>query len=202
MSTSKIEPAARPYHHPDLRTALLDLGMQVIEGRSIDEVGVRELARILEVSPNAVYRHFPDKAALLRALADRGFVQLGAAQRAALEAAGGGEAGFIATGRAYVRFAREKPGLFRLMFANSPRSDSALWHLRADDAMAMLRENAIALVAPIHGKQAAVLFALRSWALVHGLAMLVLDNQVALDDATIDAVIGINDVSFLGGKQA
>jgi AcrR family transcriptional regulator len=199
VSTPKIQLNERPYHHPDLRTALLDLGMQLIEGRSINEVGVRELARILGVSPNSVYRHFPDKAALLKALADRGLAQLGATHRAALQKAGGGEAGFIATGRAYVRFAQEKPGLFRLMFANLPRSDSGPWHRKDNDAMELLRENAIALVAPIHGEPAALLFALRSWALVHGLAMLILDKQVTLDGATIDAVIGINDFSFLGG---
>jgi AcrR family transcriptional regulator len=200
VSTSKMRPEARPYHHPDLRTALLDLGMQLIEARSIDQVGVRELARLLGVSPNSVYRHFPDKAALLKALADRGLAKLGAAHREALEAVGGGELGFIATGRAYVRFAQEKPGLFRLMFANSPRSDPGRWHLEDDDAMELLRENAMALVAPIHGEQAALLFALRSWALVHGLAMLILDKQVVLDDAAIDAVIGSHDFSFLGGK--
>jgi hypothetical protein len=63
-------------------------------------------------------------------MADRGLAQLAAAHRAAPDATGG-EAGFIAVGRAHVRLAQEKPGLFRLMFANSPRDGSEAWRFLA-----------------------------------------------------------------------
>ncbi|MFT3978343.1 MAG: TetR-like C-terminal domain-containing protein, partial [Sphingomonas bacterium] len=98
---------------------------------------------------------------------------------------GGGAAGFSATGAAYVRFARDNPGLFRLVFAHpAPPGE----HDHGDEAMTMLKSAAAALAPP--GTDARV-FALRSWALAHGLAMLMLDGQVEVEDATIDAVIDV-----------
>jgi AcrR family transcriptional regulator len=178
--------AARRYHHGDLRAALVEAGLKLIEERTVDDLSLREVARAVGVSATAVYRHFPDKAALLRALADAGLERLGAAQRAASEAAGGGKAGFQATGRAYVRFALANPGLFRLTFANVAPGDAMPWREKNDDASRLLRENTEKVAG--EAKEARLL-ALRSWALVHGLAVLMLDGQVPADDAIIDAVL-------------
>ena len=81
MSTSKI--AERAYHHGDLRTALIDAGLAALEAADADAVSLRELARKVGVSATAVYRHFPDKKALLAALAAEGIARLGSAQRIA-----------------------------------------------------------------------------------------------------------------------
>ena len=89
---------ARTYHHGDLRAALIEAGLKLLEDRQGDDIGLREAARAVGVSATAVYRHFPDKAALLRALSAEGFARLAEAQRGAQEAAGGGQAGFVATG--------------------------------------------------------------------------------------------------------
>ena len=160
--------------------------MELLAVRNADDLSLREVARSVGVSANAVYRHFPDKAALMRALAAEGLRALAAAQHAAAEAVGGGAAGFDATGRAYVRFAVANPALFRLIFS-SPAHLNLLQEPAADvpDAMAFLRANAAAVAGPT-GNATAV--ALRAWSLAHGLAMLVLDSQVAHDDAIIDAV--------------
>jgi AcrR family transcriptional regulator len=187
----------RRYHHGDLRAALIEAGLKLIEERAADDLGLREVARAVGVSATAVYRHFADRGALMAALGEAGFAQLGAAQLAAANAAGGGLAAFNATGRAYVRFALERPGLFRLIFASRRNPDPGRWSEKSTDAMNLLRENAVRLVAPTHGEEKARLFALRAWALVHGLAMLVLDGQVAANQATIDAVIDAHDVSFV-----
>jgi AcrR family transcriptional regulator len=177
----------RRYHHGDLRAALVEAGLGLIEERAVDDLSLREVARAVGVSATAVYRHFPDKAALLRALADAGLQRLGAAQRAASEAAGGGQAGFQATGPAYVRFALANPGLFRLTFANVAPGDALPWGQKEeDDATRLLRENTERVAG---GAKEARLLALRSWALVHGLAVLMLDGQVPADDAIIDAVL-------------
>lgn len=183
--------APKPYHHGDLRAALIEAGLRLVEEHAVDEVGLREAARAVGVSATAVYRHFPDKAAFLAALAGEGLARLAAAQRAAYTAAGGGEAGFAATGRAYVRFALANPGLFRLVFANAPRSGAADWASQDDDAMRMLLRNAERQAAPEHGAEGARLAALRAWALVHGLAMLMLDGQIPSDPAIADAVLDI-----------
>src|SRR6476469_1040818 len=95
----------KTYHHGDLRRALIDAGLELLESRDAEALSLREVARSVGVSATAVYRHFPDKNALLDALAAEGLGRLAAAQHKAADASGGGEAGFAATGAAYVRFA-------------------------------------------------------------------------------------------------
>lgn len=176
----------KSYHHGDLRRALIDAGLASL--RESGELSLRALAREVGVSATAVYRHFPDKDALLAALAEEAYAMLAADQRAASEAAGGGLAGFGATGAAYVRFAIRQPALFRMVFAHAKPN-----HLdHDDDAMTMLRANAEAYAPPGCDPQVA---ALQAWALVHGLAVLILDGHVPADEALIDAVI---DARMLG----
>lgn len=185
MSTSKS------YHHGDLRAAAIGAGLKLLEERAADDLGLREVARAVGVSATALYRHFPDKAAFLRALAEEGFVQLAVAQRRAAEAAGGGQAGFAATGRAYVRFALDHPALFRLLFSAAiPAGDP--FSRRPEEmpeAFRMLLDNAARLAPPESGPDAAPLIALEAWALVHGLAILILDGQIPRNDALIDALL-------------
>lgn len=186
MSTSKS------YHHGDLRAAAIEAGLGLLERRSADDLGLREVARAVGVSATALYRHFPDKAALLRALAAAGLDRLAAAQRAAAEAAGGGAAGFGATGRAYVRFALDNPALFRLIFSAMPSAGADPFSrpaAEAPEAFRMLRDNAARVAPPGAGPEVAQLIALEAWALVHGLAVLILDGQIPRDDALIDTLL-------------
>ena len=131
LTVSTSQSSARPYHHGDLRTALLGEGLRLVEEGGADALSLREVARAAGVSATAVYRHFPDKRALMTALAQEGVRRLGEAQREAAAAAGSGAAAFTATGRAYVRFALANPGLFRLTFTypgidvGDPTSDAA-----------------------------------------------------------------------------
>lgn len=184
----------RKYHHGDLRAALVQEGLRLLEERRGDDVGLREVARAAGVSATAVYRHFPDKAALLRALSGEGLARLAEAQRTAFGEAGGGKAGFLATGRAYVRFALANPALFRLVFSSPPERDLLAGADHAvPEAFRMLRENAVLLVAPGTPADTVNAVALEAWAKVHGLAMLMLDGQIPHDAALIDAVIGEAD---------
>ncbi len=110
----------RPYHHGNLRAALLDSAEQTLnEG---GELSLRELARQVGVSHAAPRRHFAGKQALLDALAEDGFERLGDDLRSALDAAGPSfDARLLAFGRAYVRFATEHAALLELMFAGKHR---------------------------------------------------------------------------------
>src|SRR3546814_545678 len=185
------------YHHGDLRSALVTEGLRILEVRAPEELGLREVARAAGVSATAVYRHLPDKEALLRALASVGCQYLGYAKAAATEQAGGGLAGFNASGVAYVRFALANPGLFRLMFSHAPQSDSevsAEENEAAIRAMRMLQENAAALLNEEVGEPGARRFALRAWSLVHGLALLILDGQVDLGDQSLDEMIDVGSL--------
>ena len=179
------------YHHGDLRAALIERGLQMLAERSVDALSLRELAREVGVSATAVYRHFPDKGALMAALAWAGLERLAAAQRRAAEAAGGGEAGFDATGRAYVRFALENPALFRLIFASPGPPDLLQAPAgRSGEAMAFLKANVAGLLPAGATPPAVEAVAVQAWALVHGLAMLMLDGKLPRDEALVERVIG------------
>lgn len=185
MSTSE----KRGYHHGDLRRALIEAGLELLERRDGDELSLREVARQVGVSATAVYRHFPHKEALLDALAAEGLGRLARAQLAAAEAAGGGEAGFVATGVAYVRFALANPALFRLTFGATASRNILDTPDKVPDALAFLRANAEA-AADRYGIAPKVV-AVHAWAIAHGLASLMLEGQVAVDDALIEQVIGL-----------
>jgi len=181
--------AARGYHHGDLRAALVSAGLELLKDRSVDDLSLREVARKVGVSATAVYRHFPDKQALLYALCEQGAAQLARVQQDAMEGAGGGQAGFDETGRAYVRFALANPALFRLMMTTRPPGGM----LDADEtavnaAMRLLRQNIASLLPPGATEDEQRMAVIKSWALVHGLAMLMLDGQVPADERIIDAM--------------
>src|SRR5258708_23916338 len=63
-------PAAKPYHHGDLRRVLIDAALQLVGEGGADAVSVREAARRAGVSPGAPFRHFPSRVALMNAVAE------------------------------------------------------------------------------------------------------------------------------------
>jgi AcrR family transcriptional regulator len=108
----------RRYHHGNLRQALLDQATVALREGGVDDLSLRELARAVGVSHAAPRRHFPDRQALLDALAIEGFERLGADMR---EAVANGDQEFEPTlqrcARAYVRFATTDAALLEVMFA-------------------------------------------------------------------------------------
>jgi AcrR family transcriptional regulator len=178
------------YHHGDLRSALVTVGLDLLKARAVDDLSLREVARTVGVSATAVYRHFPDKQALLFAMCEQGAARLTAAQSAARKKAKGGQKGFEAAGRAYVYFALENPGLYRLMMSTKASLD----HYDANgnamgDAMQLLKDCVTETIpgsaSPLDHK----VMALHAWALVHGISMLMLDGLVAPDGEVIDALV-------------
>jgi AcrR family transcriptional regulator len=108
----------RPYHHGSLRKALLVEAERTLREQGVQDLSLRELARAVGVSHGAPRRHFPDRQALLDALAEAGFERLGAELRAAVEGAGQDfQTRAQATAAAYVRFATQDAALLELMFA-------------------------------------------------------------------------------------
>ncbi|MDO9709815.1 TetR-like C-terminal domain-containing protein [Paracraurococcus lichenis] len=160
MSTSD-----RPYHHGDLRAALLDAADALLDAGGDGAVSLREAARMAGASPTAAYRHFADKEALLAALAARHFAEFGAALATS---------SLDEMGRAYVRFALARPGRFRLMFG--PLLARAGRH-------PALAEAADAAFARLGGQVDSREAALRAWSMAHGLAHLLLDGAIASEDA-------------------
>lgn len=116
----------QPYHHGDLRNALIKIAIKLVEEGGAEEFSLREAARLAGVSANAAYRHFADKSDLVTAVAEEGFSRLG--QRILKALAAVPERRFQvdmaverlkAAGRAYVAFAVDHPELLRVMFGTS-----------------------------------------------------------------------------------
>jgi AcrR family transcriptional regulator len=133
--------ADRPYHHGNLRVALLAQAEQTLRDRGLDGLSLRELARQIGVSHGAPRRHFADRQALLDALAESGFTRLGAELRGAAESAGEGyEARLRATATAYLRFAIRDAALLELMFASKQHEQAGALHEAADRAFSVILE--------------------------------------------------------------
>lgn len=118
---------ASRYHHGDLRAALVERATDVVATGGVDALSLRELARDLGVSHAAPSRHFPDKQALLDAVAVNGFHRLGAALDAS--SSGAGSATPFADqlrqhAEAYVRFALRNAPLLTVMFAAKHRQEA------------------------------------------------------------------------------
>ncbi len=170
----------RPYHHGDLKAALLDEAERILEREGIQALTLRAAARAAGVSHAAPGNHFGDLTGLLSELAAVGYNRFSAALSAAGETAGGSRrARAEAMGRAYVSFARSHPGLFALMF-RTERLDHSRPALR--DALAAARgtlqgpngPQASAAASPVQRAARGV----ARWSLVHGFAMLLLDGRL------------------------
>ncbi len=182
------------YHHGDLRAAAIAAGMQKIDEQDHPDLGLRALARDLGVSATALYRHFPNKDALLDALALEGLNRLGAHQAQAAQSVGGGREGFGEMGLTYVRWAVEHPALMRLIYDRVGKVDLAATNpTKMGEAFFQLRAGIAATMPKDISPEQQATAALHAWSLVHGLAMLILDGQVEYDADLVRKVVLMTD---------
>ena len=108
------------YHHGDLRTALIDAGLHLTRAGGPDALTIREATRRVGVSPNAAYRHFADREALLRAVATAIQHRMAARMRSSARRRGSTELPACdrlrAVGVGYIKFALDEPGWFTVAF--------------------------------------------------------------------------------------
>ncbi len=160
----------------------MDAALDLLRQDGAEAISLRAVARRAGVSAMAPYRHYPDKEALLAAVAALGFERFRDALRSADAAAPAGQA-LVAQAQAYVGFALQNPALFRLMFG--PKRLGAhpeLW--AAGEAAYGVLADRVAAETPVAADREAR--ALGCWSLVHGLAMLLLDGRIG-DKAAISA---------------
>jgi AcrR family transcriptional regulator len=197
-----MPPRRSTYRHGDLRQALLTAATELARGGGPDAVVLREATRRVGVAPNAAYRHFADRAALLHAVCAVAQSSLADAIEAELAAlsAGGDLAGVArsrlrAVGTAYLRFARAEPGLFQTAFSTHNDLQNATSPAAAGAAGLTPFQ---LLGAALDGLvEAGVLAADRrpgaefvAWSAVHGLAILLIDGPLRSFDAARTSGIG------------
>jgi AcrR family transcriptional regulator len=171
--------ARSTYHHGNLKPALISAARDMLDADGPGAVSLREAARRVGVSATATYRHFADKDHLLAIVAAEGYHEFAARLRGIEE----GPDGFPGMGMAYVEFALEHRGLFRLMFGPLRRDLKRYPELNeaADEAFAALVHAATRF---FHGGAAdAETAAYAAWSFSHGLARLVLDEVIPQERA-------------------
>jgi AcrR family transcriptional regulator len=190
---------ARAYHHGQLHDALLEAGVDLARQGGPDALVIRELSRRVGVSHNAAYRHFPDRDALLAAVAARCMGLFATLierrvgdvppeeDRIALATAR-----LHACGQAYLEFALTEPGLFHTAFSPPTPYTEQVWHTGVGESGltpyellgARLDELVEVGALPAERRPGAELSA---WSAVHGYATLLLDGplrDMSLEDRT------------------
>ncbi len=175
------------YHHGNLRDALLAQAFDLVEKAGAEGFSLREAARLVGVSANAAYRHFPDKSGLLTAVAAAGFVRLAARmekEKRKVSTDGSSKASlavarFKALGIAYVEFALQHAEVFRVMFGVSGLCcfEDQLGQVPEPTPFSLLGKAldelvAVGVLAPIQREGAE----LKAWPVVHGFASLALEG--------------------------
>lgn len=175
----------RPYHHGNLRRALLDEALSTIRREGVEGVTLREIGARVGVSRTALYRHFADKGALIAAVAVEGFRMLREQLVAAWESNNGGMSGFESMGIAYVQFAVANPTHFRVMFSRYVDREPIDPQLATEGAGAfMALVNAVAELQRTRQLRPddTELMARHIWAVVHGVANLAIDGRLPAPD--------------------
>jgi AcrR family transcriptional regulator len=176
---SRKSPKKKSYHHGDLRRALLDAGLALIEEQGAQAFTLREAARRAGVSQAAPYRHFVDKRALLGAIAEEGFRALADSMRQEMARAGLPPGLLEPIGMGYLRFAIDNPAHYRVMFGPGSRmlevgpevaqSGHDSFQILLDGVSAGQRAGHVRAGDPLE-------LALFAWSVVHGFALLVIDG--------------------------
>ena len=194
-------PQRRAYHHGDLRRALLDAGVELARTGGPEAVVLRAATRAAGVTPNAAYRHFADRDALLAAVTLAAQAELAVAMEAELaavrptgDARRDAQARLRAVGTGYLRYARAEPGLFRTAFTvnrDLRRSADPAGAGPGGRTPFQLLGGALdglveaGVLQPAEREGADVL----AWSTVHGLAMLFVTGPLrALDAKVVDAL--------------
>lgn len=212
MSAQATVSPRQSYHHGDLRQALLAAGVELAGEGGPDAVVLREATRRVGVSPNAAYRHFADREALLAEVCNACQSQIAAAMDAAYDAIPTGSASEMAlarlrsVGTSYVGFAQDHPGLFLTAISASPDLENINLASRAGPSgrtpfgllSAALDELVDTGLMPESRRPQAEFLA---WSSVHGLAMLLIEGPLrALPRAGADAVtarvVGMVEAAF------
>lgn len=183
------KPTPAPYHHGNLRESLLAAALQRLSEQTVETLSLRDLAKMIGVSIAAVYRHFPNKDALLAEVATDGFVRMveqWQRRLPSLEKAGA-RARFERLGELYIDFALNSPAHYRLMFVHGDlRRFPDLQGAAEKSFMYVLGAASDAVKEAGVAERWALPTANAAWALVHGYVMLALAGRLTRTGKKLD----------------
>lgn len=171
------------YHHGDLRTALIQATIEMINQHGIESITMRKLSERVGVSRTAAYRHFSDKEDLLTATAIEGFKQFTSAlQIGRLDTSIDEINQLRMMGQAYIRFAMENSAYYRLMFGDTVIQESEALQKVCDASFNELlimieRLQEIGVISRDEPRMQSIYI----WSVMHGLSSLVIDNKLQSD---------------------
>ncbi len=187
---SLVPPARSTYRHGDLRRALLEAGVELARAGGPEAVVLREATRRAGVVPNAAYRHFASRQALLQAVRAAALAAVATAMEAELasfrtdgDPAEAARAMLRAVGAGYLRFAQAETGLFRTAFGPPVDVEDAPAEAKGGKSGlnpfellgAALDQLVAAGALPPERRPGAEFLA---WSTVHGLALLIIDGPL------------------------
>ena len=170
----------RSYHHGDLKSALIDAALQILDTRGIEALSLRALASEVGVSHMAPYAHFKNKTELFQSIAASGFQAL--TQR--MTAVQGDQSPIeliLDYGTQYIEFAIANPSLYKLMLSQTQTAPEMTPELQqaSKEPHALLVQ---AFERLPQSKRSASIQAQGAWAMVHGLSALITDGHLALPE--------------------
>lgn len=176
------------YHHGDLRAQLIAAVRDLVESHGPDGFSVAEAARRAGVSSAAPYKHFKDRPELLRAVASEAMDHLREQmQKAADSHPPATVQGIAAMGQAYVSFARDQPGVFRLVFSLTEGHEDAPDLLEKGQAcFNVVIQRTAQYLGRAEDDLTVQNCAYMLWAGVHGHAFLTIDRKTDVLSASID----------------
>lgn len=170
-----------PYHHGNLRAALIEAALSLIDEKGAKALTVRQVARRAGVSHTAPYRHFKDKADLLAAVAVQGFDMMVADMHRRMDRYQTDSRDRLkACGISYITFAIDHPAHFRVMFGpGTSECEYFSFVASATSAFQTLLDSIEACQQEgwIRSGNSDEL-ALAAWSMVHGFAMLYIENRI------------------------
>ncbi len=207
MSTKASTAAAAPYHHGNLRNALIAEGRRALEEIGARELSLRYLARAVGVSEAAPSRHFAGKEGLLAAIAADGFRELAELRLKTVTRQAPPMATASEMMRSYVNFAQCHKGLFDLMVGPRLVTRDAYPELIEQNTKSFrLFAASVEQVALESGwqKDALALVTHAAWSMEHGLATLILSDRVPRSDlpVRVDQMIEFSIAMFLSAVTA
>ncbi len=111
------------YHHGNLKEALIEAAQRFIAERGLGGFTLADAAKLVGVTPAALYRHFRGRDALVAEVAFRGFDELAQRLGKALQSEGSPRERFTRMGEAYLAFAEQEPGFYAAMFSARPSAE-------------------------------------------------------------------------------